>query len=277
MYFMYHGTTAPTGRILARALNAPHGTAAPSNREDVIIRWGTYGRTPYRPSSVLNGREAVRRASDKFGSLQFMQARGVPVPRFSYDPRGLRSPFLGRLTQHTRGEDIVLCMQLMDAFRSESEYFIEYVPVAREYRVHVFGDEVIKQSEKVLTDAAAYTPWIRNHEHGHTFRHPSVRLNHFQEAIAISAVQSLRLDFGAVDLIVNDEGQSYVLEVNTAPSCSPTTGKAYIEAIKNHLEVLGVETSFNYDVLNELSNTLEEDISNDDSFTEEVEGTYVPF
>ena len=56
--------------------------------------------------------------------------------------------------------------------------------------------------------------------------------NDTMDLLAISAVDSLGLDFGAVDIIWNEsEDQYYVLEVNTAPGVEGTTLQKYTEAI----------------------------------------------
>jgi D-alanine-D-alanine ligase-like ATP-grasp enzyme len=51
----------------------------------------------------------------------------------------------------------------------------------------------------------------------------------------VNAVVALGLDFGAVDLLIGDDGQTYVLEVNTAPACSPMTAACYIGAFQRLL------------------------------------------
>jgi len=131
-------------------------------------------------------------------------------------------------------------MQLIDASRNERDYFVEYIPTAREYRVHVAFGECIKISEKVAGPDGTPCPWIRNTGSGYTFRNPRTRLGSLGQAAAIDAVRALGLDFGAVDLIVGDDANTYVLEVNTAPACTtPSTAIAYAEAFQNKLQELG--------------------------------------
>lgn len=231
MFFLYHRTTRPTGEVLGRALGIPHGTHAPQDRQDVVIRWGSRDPLQYRPSLfTLNPSNAIGRATDKLASLERMRERGVIVPPFSTNPRELRFPVLGRNINHTRGTDIVFALQLRDV-QGGSDFYTQYVPTAREYRARVVGEECVRVSEKVLTDPDAYCPWIRNYENGYTFRSPSVRLNAYQEALAVSAVKAHGLDFGAVDLVVGDDGHTYVLEVNTAPALAPRSAAAMLGGI----------------------------------------------
>ena len=48
--------------------------------------------------------------------------------------------------------------------------------------------------------------------------------------------KALGLDFGAVDLIIGQDKQHYVLEVNTGPACAPATLQAYVTALTKLIE-----------------------------------------
>lgn len=274
MYFLYHRTTRPTGEVLAQALGLPHGSTPPQDRQDVVIRWGSQASLPYRPSLfTINPAAAIGRATNKYQSLVRMRERGVVVPNFAHDPSGLRAPFLGRLIDHTRGRDIILCMQLSDANRERRDFFTEYIPTAREYRARVVGDECVRISEKVLRDpdAGPQVPWIRNYETGYIFRSPTVRLNAYQEALAVSAVKAHGLDFGAVDLVVGDDGHTYVLEVNTAPALAPRSAGAMLGGIVRLIqERAGITLDPDFSVLNALS-------ASDDGDTEDDRDDFIDF
>lgn len=271
MYFLYHRTTRPTGEVLGRALGIPHGSHAPQDRQDIVIRWGSRDPLQYRPSLfTVNPSNAIGRATDKYESLVRMKERGVVVPPFSTNPQELRFPVLGRNRNHTRGTDIAFALQLRDC-TAISDFFTQYIPTAREYRARVVGDECVRVSEKVLTDESAYCPWIRNYENGYTFRSPSVRLNAYQEALAIAAVKAHGLDFGAVDLVVGDDGMTYVLEVNTAPALAPRSAGAMLGGIVRLIqERAGITLDPDFSVLNALS-------ASDDGDTEDDRDDFINF
>ena len=259
-FLLYHPRSRPTGEIIGEALGVPHGTNT-HDRHDVLIRWGAAQAIDLRPTNAINSRRAISRASDKFTSLELMREGGVPTPNYAANPAILRPPILGRNRSHTRGADIVLCMQLRDAERTERDYFVEYIPTRTEYRVHVFNGRIIRVAEKVLTNPERACAWIRNHEHGCTFRRPRQTLGNLQEAIATQAVQAHGLQFGAVDMLVGDDGGTYALEVNTAPACSPRTGRAYVEAMVEHITVLGGRCEPNYDALERLRDNEPDDLN----------------
>jgi glutathione synthase/RimK-type ligase-like ATP-grasp enzyme len=277
-FFLYHRRSRPTGEILARALGAEHddGSIHPPTRPgSPLIRWGSRAYAYFEPSygRVLNPAAAIERASNKLESLTILRDRGIPVPELDTDPEALVErvgyPILGRRTQHARGTDIVLCLQRRDYRRRPRDYYVAYVPTNREYRLHVAGGEVIRVQGKYLDVSADYLPWLRNYSTGHRFRAPRRRLHNARLNDAVGAVEALGLDFGAVDLIVADNGAHYVLEVNTSPSCSPLTGAAYVTKFA---EMLGISTEgLNYGALDLLNPESEERDSED-----EVEGVEEP-
>jgi len=243
---LYCDATKPTALELAALLDIEPISRAGNRKIDKLIRWGSTLPLPMRPGSVLNKRKALLKAIDKFQTLLNLNNYGVRVPRF-FDLTSTANdllqvidfPCLARKKNHTQGKDIILCLQLNDLQQAKTlgcDYAIKYISTKKEYRVHVFQGSIIKTSEKVLTDVESHVPYIRNVEHGYTFRHERTNLSKESEWLAVEAVEALGLDFGAVDLIVSDTGIPYVLEVNTGPSLVDSGIEKYGEAIKLWLE-----------------------------------------
>lgn len=108
-----------------------------------------------------------------------------------------------------------------------------------EYRVHVFNEEVIlyqKKSRRVNDEGVVETAEgedddVRNLASNWVYRTGDLRRLERIEELAINAVQALGLDFGAVDIIKDENGEVFVLEVNSAPGISNTeTCDAYTRA-----------------------------------------------
>lgn len=232
-FILYSAITRGTGNSLAQKLGIEGGEAAPNGPIDLLIRWGSSASVPNIPRKVLNKKEAVALASDKFESLLKLKAANVPVPKMlvltelqqftlqEVSARGLKQPILARESKHTQGKDILLCLQNKDlrrAVRWGKNFLIEYIPTDREYRVHVFGNEIIRTSQKVLMSRHNYLPYMRNDDHNHTYRNPRIALTDHHKEVAINSVKALGLDFGAVDMVIGDDGNPFVLEVNTGPS-----------------------------------------------------------
>jgi hypothetical protein len=249
-YLLYAAESSVTGRELLDRLKGDGvdirgGTRLPEGELGVLIRWGATAPLGRKPRRVLNSMKAIVAASNKREALATMRRAGIKVPHIYTNPADpqpgdevpVAYPLLGRKDHHVGANDIVLCLQARDVMRAKQmgcTHFSRYIPTKAEYRVHVFGDAIIKTSQKIEIDAAqAIQPWIRNLGAGYTFRQPEVRLTGASRGMAIDAVHALGLTFGAVDLIVGDDDQSYVLEVNTAPGLQTDTSlDAYLEQFK---------------------------------------------
>lgn len=249
-YLLYCAESSVTGKALLDALKEQNvkisgGTRGPGdNQVSVLIRWGAPAKVARKPKKVLNRADAISAASNKREALELMRKAGIKVPTIYKDPLNIKQgeqpvtyPLLGRKDKHVGANDIILCLQARDIERAKATgctHFSKYVPTKAEYRVHVFGDNIIKVSQKILTEPdQALQPWIRNLGAGYTFRQPETRLSGAARGMAIDAVSSLGLTFGAVDIIIGDDDQPYILEVNTAPGLQTDTSlEAYTEQFK---------------------------------------------
>lgn len=252
-FILYSAITRGTGNQLAQRLGIQGGETAPDEPLGLLIRWGSSASVPKNPVRVLNKKDSVASAADKFMSLLKMRQEHVPVPNtlpitelleFTLDEvtkKGLKQPIFARKPRHTRGKDILLCLQNRDlkrALRWGKTFLVEYVPTDREYRIHVFDGVVIRMSQKVLMSRDDYCPYMRNDDHNHTFRNPRQALTASQQEVAIAAVRALDLDFGAVDMVIGDDGNPYVLEVNTGPSLIDNGMDIYTEKFIQHIKAL---------------------------------------
>ena len=239
MFLLYNRSTQPTGRALAEYLGIPGGREAPGDREDYLVRWGSTGRVRYAPHSTLNRRESIDNASDKYVALTQMREAGLQVPEFSLNPMPLS---LMRQRRGFGGTDIEFVYQTDDvpARRNpEDTFFTRYIPKAREFRVHIFNNRIIKTQEKIVTRDADYNPVAWN---GTYYRHIGFEnLERRARIAALTAVATLGLDFGAVDLILGEDGQYYVLEVNTAPGLTTRNSiESYGNAIARSLNLTDI-------------------------------------
>jgi glutathione synthase/RimK-type ligase-like ATP-grasp enzyme len=232
-FVLYHGASHVTGQLLGDYLGLPHGRDA-EERYDYLLRWGSRSSARFQPSEgVINSRSSLSRNADKLQSLRDLDAAGIPVPDFVTDRDEISETFgypaLGRSESHARGEDINLIMQWRDAYLTDgNDYFVEYIPTELEYRMHVIDGEVVQTHEKRLRSEADNHPYIRNAETGWVFVEP--REAPPDESIAVDAVGALGMDFGAVDIIRSEDGDPYVLEVNSAPSLDEANLARYGDA-----------------------------------------------
>ena len=237
---IYAKTGWPSGRILARSLNAA-GVAARRTRvwptclrhwqhPTLIVSWG--GRLSAPAGSVLNGSPVA----DKREELRRLAEAGVPVPEVTDAdlPEAERALWLGRSRNHYAGLD------LLRGVRHPS-FYVRRLNLVDEFRVHVFDGKCICVGRKVPSDepSAYRSDWIRSRVAGWRIAFDD-EARAAAEGRAIrtrskAAVAALGYNFGAVDVGVEDTGRTVVLEVNSAPGLSDYTAAKYAEAIRCRL------------------------------------------
>jgi hypothetical protein len=206
------GSTIVSGNV--RYINHPNSVAVAKNKLDTFINLTMSGiYTPPFTTSETVARQWVEEGSVVYGRqlLEAGEGRGIVV--LTQDSEWQRCPL------YTKG-----------------------IQKPHEYRVHVVKGEVIDYTKKRRRSEAETSDYIRNSSNGWVFCRDGVSLPQVVSDAAISAVESLGLDFGAVDVAYKQaEDRAYVFEVNTAPGIEATTLEKYTQAIRSVLqsEILG--------------------------------------
>lgn len=120
----------------------------------------------------------------------------------------------------------------------EHEWYTIYHEPSREVRLHVVDGEVVRIQGKYLDfpEEKERNLFVRNYKTGYRFRKPKRELHSRRKETAIEAVRALGLHFGAVDMMLFRDQEAMVLEINTAPACSPLTASSYAEALARKIE-----------------------------------------
>lgn len=238
-YLAYTKATQPTGRVLAELLGFSNfGVRGMREPLHVLLRWGSRRKMP-QARLVLNQARAIQLAGDKLLAIEAMASAGIPtVPFFrtwgeaQAAARG-DGVIFGRTRSGMRGQGITIYTPGRQP-RAPHEWYSLYQEPTREIRVHVVDREVIRVQGKFLDlpELAGKNPYVRNHEGGYRYRTPKMKVRRQRQELAIEAVRTLGLTFGAVDMLLfGSETDPMVLEVNTAPACNPLTAQKYAEAL----------------------------------------------
>ena len=212
-----------------------------------LINWGcSHGNV--RVDHIINGFDSVACAGNKLATFQKLKdVEGVRIPEFTTD-RSVADDWLRKdgvavvartkLNGHS-GAGIVLVSD-KDGEIPEAPLYVKYVKKEKEFRVHVAFGEVIdvqqKRKRKDLPEAFITNFQVRNHSTGWVYCREDILLPDETERMAIAAVRTLGLDFGAVDLIYNAKrNEVFVLEVNTAPGLEGSTVDKYAAAFVKHI------------------------------------------
>lgn len=224
-------------------------------RNKPVVNWGA-SRLPDEVAKcrILNKPEAVAIAGNKLSFFTQMARTGneqLCVP-FTTD-RAIASEWslngkdvVARTVLNGHSGEGIRILPAGNRVDVEAPLYTQYIPKKQEYRVHVFQGRVIDIQRKARKRdvADADVNWkIRNLDGGFIYARDFAPedLPIGIEHIAIATVAAVGMDFGAVDIIFNQNQQRcYVLEVNTAPGLQGSTLDAYVRAL--------TETGFIYEV-----------------------------
>lgn len=248
------GGRASSGALrLAKALGIKrtqeHTTFRPQP-DDVIINWGCTAQR-FWVGTYINEPSKVHIAGSKFESLIMMQLSGVQVPEFTTDwNRALdwlqneEYKVIARTVDRGHA-GIGMHLMLGDADFMEAPLYVKYVPKKQEYRVHVMGGEVVDIQQKRIhngldqhaKDAINYQ--IRTAANGWVYCRQDLDVPAGIREQAIQAVESLGLDFGAVDIGYTELNRRVtVYEVNTAPGLEGQTVQSYAQHLRRIINEL---------------------------------------
>ena len=204
---------------------------------DLVFRWGCTSNVGVEgighQYDIVNTAKAIHWCSDKRQGRLDMQAAGVPVPKTWTDletwyraaDRYLR--YVVRPTRHAQGRNLLVVPAIADDRGSKDGvsiflqqhgggYISELIDKVAEYRVFVCQNRVVWVARKTPGNPNDVA-W--NVAQGGRF--DNVGWDAWPKAViqaALAACKVGELDFGGVDVMVDAEGNPYVLEVNSAPS-----------------------------------------------------------
>lgn len=219
----------------------PAGRFRP-RRDDLVINWGASTKPGWKwHCDDLNQPESISVASNKLSTFQTLQ-NIVNIPLFTTDKeeangwlsaghtivcRSLLSSHSGRGIEIVEGGGTLPNVPL----------YVQYKKKRSEYRVHVVKGEVIDTIQKRKRNASerpdTFNTFIRSYNNGWVFCRDNIVPDVRRDELAIQAIKTLGLDFGACDIIYNEyEDKYYLLEINTAPGLEGTTLQKYVQAFR---------------------------------------------
>lgn len=213
----------------------------------IVVNWG-HGATPYwggsvgpTSSRILNHWSKLDNAINKLKAFKLFKEKEVPTPDWTTS-RATADSWI------TAGK-VVICRKTLTGMEGagiivatksselvDAPLYTKLFPKDKEYRVHVFKDEVIDFVQKKLKSDAPTnrSKYIRNTANGWVFARTGVGLPEAASKYAREATKALGLDFGAVDLATNASGHVAIFEINTAPGIEGTTVTKYVQALQQY-------------------------------------------
>jgi hypothetical protein len=193
---------------------------------DVTVCWGMSMQELKGPN--LNGKV---NKYNKFEHFSLFDAAKVKHPiaflaedMGEYMIRPPAFPWLARNLYHDNGKDITPVKSLREALSClkthKPDFFSVFVPTRTEYRVWVCLGKALAVYEKVHR-ARKYTGTEEKFDFFQSFLFEKDDDQLGNAALctpAIKAVEAIRLNFGAVDVLLGEDREYYVLEVNSMPN-----------------------------------------------------------
>lgn len=233
-----------TARAVARGLDGlrvwPNRRYRPRTG-DKIINLGNseipFWMTGRARENMLNQPEAVSLAANKIKTFTELTKAGIPTLEWTTDWEVasnwdaityVRTKLTGHSGQGIEiyGEDMALPI---------APLYTKYKENCGEYRVHVFKGEVIdyrKKSRLRDNEPSLVEDLVRTHGNGWIFRQGNLRRIERIENLAKNTITALGLDFGAVDIIKDEDGNVFIVEVNSCPAMEGSTLEAYLTKFK---------------------------------------------
>jgi hypothetical protein len=184
-----------------------------------LFRWGYTGSTPHGFNGVtINKREAILRSNSKSMFAAELGEAGLG-PTCWHNPYNVdRFPVVVRPPTHSQGRNLWVAHTPEELSRvwCPGYYIRPLINKVAEYRVFVFNGKVITVARKIPDDPTQVA-W--NVSQGGKFE--NVRWGVWPLSVcnvAIKAVTLSGLDYSGVDVMTDEEGNAYVIELNSAPS-----------------------------------------------------------
>lgn len=258
----YRGFTASSPRDIKNALvpyypglkrlwlGHPEMTFNPKHG-DVVINWGCIARPDFWGTNFtwLNDPLKVAVSTHRIRSLTKLKESGINVPEFTTDVAAARSWKTDGRTVVCRkelrsfgGHGITLVGPDDGDVPANCALYTRYQPKRHEYRIHVFRGSVIDVQQKKRKQgdkSEGVESKIRSHANGWVFAREGVSAPQSVLEQARKAVESLSLDFSAVDVGWTEKGDvATVYECNTAPGLEGTSITKYVQATRSFLQSL---------------------------------------
>ncbi len=204
--------------------DAPYQGPPPKD-VDFLIRWGCTAESGFAREKQLNPSAAIQTVNNKkrFREILVREAPlTIPATYFNWRevPEGQR--VIIRPSFHAQGRRLYTATGPRETRRVVEQkgladyYVTALVDKVQEFRVYVVEGRVANVAQKIPEDKNAIA-W--NHAKGAVFE--NVRWDDWHPAVigvALEAFKHSTLDFGGVDVMLDREGDAWVLEINSAPS-----------------------------------------------------------
>jgi glutathione synthase/RimK-type ligase-like ATP-grasp enzyme len=178
---------------------------------------------------------------DKVYQYQWFKAQGLTSLEFTTSPEEAKAwvesgivTFARTLTRSSEGKGIVVLEKDKQTSVPFARVYTQYKKKKREFRVHVYGDNVVQVLEKRKRKGfeGERETKIRNTANGYVFCSQDVVEPPGIRELALKASKVTNSMFKGVDIGFNEKlNELFIIEVNSAPGIAGSNITKYIEAM----------------------------------------------
>jgi len=185
---------------------------------EVVFRWGC--TSDIEAEVIVNSAKSIRRVADKLNFRKLLEEHELG-PRTWFNTEDTELPCIVRPQTHHQGRNLFVCrtyQELNSIIRRLGGIFYssEIINKVSEYRVFVVQNRVVCVAQKFPNNSNDIA-W--NVFQGGRFENVSWDDWHLKAVrISLEAFELSKLDFGGVDVMVDEDNNVFVLEINSAPS-----------------------------------------------------------
>lgn len=213
---------------------------------DIIINWGVV-KNPLN-AIYLNPINSVRTASDKLATFTKLKEAGVSIPQFgtSCTFANDSDTVVARTELHGHSGAGIVVGQPSEL--PHAPLYVQYIPKIAEYRAIVCNGDVVDFKQKLKRNRKSesnpdgfdgeHNPHVWNLDGGYVFARNNIRHPESADEQSIKALEALGLLYGAVDLIEDEEGNIFVLEINTAFGIDGSTLNRFGDKLQEYINNL---------------------------------------
>lgn len=190
--------------------------------DSIYIRWGCTSNVP--AEKTINSAKSIHRVNDKRGFRDALDQHAL-CPRTWFDAKEVTEgdlPVIVRPAKHAQGRRLHVCNTLGEVvmacarYKDTGYYISKLINKVAEYRVFVIQGKVGWVANKIPGNPNDIA-W--NVARGGKFE--NVPWGNWDLGMCERAIEAWKLSglhFGGVDIMVDESGTPYVLEINSAPS-----------------------------------------------------------
>lgn len=199
-----------------------------TDRDKILLISGRPIQPLKYEKNMIGSFKGYQMVSDKIEARFFMESHNISVPKTYYIMSNAKYPYIARPRRHSVNRNFFIIYNEEDRDKLLSNpiyphkrwYYSELIKVAKEYRVMIMDGDIFLVYNRMTGNSIEETLNIRDQARA---TNSLVRYECQNEVsqedldLCLRTMKTLDVGYGAVDLIIDSNGKSYIVEINSTP------------------------------------------------------------